>query len=317
MTKAYYDLTTKKFTLKIIQSNYALIQNRNLTKPHQNWRPIFSPQITIQHPLEYTIPLAFMLFGFDNPQYIFPFCASLPGRDVLLGAYKETNSKALWQVIEAYTSKKICGLLFLHALTLNQMISTTAKTDTELLEETLEGIEKNNQIDPKMRLALMSRRPFSSMLQDINENGDANYGAAFNNFLLKHNTVFKQDFLHFTTINYAEHFFSKTGEILSLISFWDKFKPEFLLEVQLNFEGLANEVRLEWRKTQIGNCQELIDTKKKQIQDLIAQFFNSKSENVKLLEIIIPYFKPTFLEKHRKTLEQLKVNEDRGLFSDN
>ncbi|HAL95188.1 MAG TPA: hypothetical protein DCP55_04380, partial [Chitinophagaceae bacterium] len=62
------DLEREGYTLEqgdIIEN----VGEGHLHKPSVSWKPIFNPQVTIQHPLEFTIPLYFNLFGFDRPNY--------------------------------------------------------------------------------------------------------------------------------------------------------------------------------------------------------------------------------------------------------
>ncbi len=140
----------------------------------RNWNPFFTPQVTIQHPLEETIPLYFSLFGFDSPLLI-NLVSSLP----LLGGYKEILQQNNSQKLEYVTSilrQKIIGLIFLHALTLlsltpNSDLYETFKTPEERDKNELKEMEKawrdSMQVDPKMQLLFMSRRPFSEMFRDL------------------------------------------------------------------------------------------------------------------------------------------------------
>lgn len=286
---------------------YEFVKDKALTKP-KKWIPSFSPQVTIQHPLEYTIPLAFMLLGFNSPEYMFPFCASLPARDMLLTSYNNSNSQLFGQIVKGYCTQKMSGLLFLHALTIYQMTSTNHKVDAELIEETLEMLENYHQIDPKMRLALMSRRPFSSMFKDINKRKNIDYDRYLLDFILRGNSSFAEDFPLFPLINYAEQYFDdKTGEIKSLNSLYSHFKPEFLLEIQLDFKKIEDFIR------QKDGRDKQVDEEKRRIIELIRNSFRQPYDGQYLLKDILPYLKKDFLsqiedniESHFKTREALQ-----------
>lgn len=206
---------------------FGLVENQLLMRPKHTWNPELSPQVTFQHPLEYTIPLYFGLFGFDSRSMI-PFSASLPFREALLAAQKAGDSEKFHQILGGY-SKKLSGLLFLHALTMTQMVPIEDCEDKEFLEETLGAFEKYHQIDPKMRLTLMSRRPFSSMLKDLELNID--YPAVFKQ-ALSHNNNFMVFFdvpKLFSKVNYAEQFFdAHSGQVKPLRNFLTIFKPDFV-----------------------------------------------------------------------------------------
>ena len=118
----------------------------------KNWKPQFSPQATIQHPLEYAIPLYFSLFGFNSP-YMINFSASLPFRDIFLEAQQTANSENYLKCIEGY-QQKMNGLVFLHALTLVSMGSNIDDTDENFLEETEEQFKTSNQVDPKIKCSV-------------------------------------------------------------------------------------------------------------------------------------------------------------------
>lgn len=207
-------------------AKYELVRDKPITRPKE-WVPTFSPQVTIQHPLEYTIPLSFMLFGFDCHEYMFPFCASLPSRNALIAAQMAPDSEEFNKIIQGYFQKKISGLMFLHALTLTQMSAQRQISDADLLQETLDNLEEYHQIDAKMRLPLMSRRPFSSMWRDLGLKID--YSNRFMS-VMRNNTSFVEDLEHFPRLNYAEqHFDPTSGEIRSLKTLiMPLFEPEFL-----------------------------------------------------------------------------------------
>lgn len=195
------------------------------------WHPKFSPQITIQHPLECSIPLYFSLFGFDsNPSDMFHFSASIPLRDAFIQCYEKTDHKNFGKLIQGYENK-VNGLVFLHALTLVQMTPNEDHTDKNFLEETEKALTTSHQVDAKMKLNIMSRRPFSSMLQDIHVPGE--YDKYFAGVMSKNDRFmkfFKVPDL-FYKINYGEQFFdNETGKIKSLLDIIPLFKENFFKE---------------------------------------------------------------------------------------
>lgn len=213
--------------------HFDLVKNQLIIKPSEEWEPRFSPQVTIQHPLDYTIFLYFGLFGFNNPSHMFPFVASLPFFNLFLQFHKEADSTKLKSLMGGY-SKKISGLAFLHALTMVQMTPNEDDTDSKLLTETHQALTNFQQVDAKMRLTLMSRRPFSSMLKDIKLPREANYSQFFFGAMVTHNTRFSL-FYNVPTLfyraNYAEQYFDPhTGKEVSLTVLAPLFREEFVKE---------------------------------------------------------------------------------------
>lgn len=96
LLKAY---NNSSFIISCSQQNYKAVGNKAIKLPDsESWKPVFSPQVTIQHPLEFTIPLYFGLFGFKS-SYMIPFSASLPARDKLLEAQEDGNSQEFWKIM--------------------------------------------------------------------------------------------------------------------------------------------------------------------------------------------------------------------------
>lgn len=212
---------------------YKLIHDKNLARPSFPWRPRFSPQVTIQHPLEYTIPLYFGLFGFSS-EYMPFFSASLPFREDFLKAQEDADSELFERFIHGY-QQKINGLVFLHALTLVRMGMTSSEdtTDAELLNETNQLLSSTSQVDAKTKLILMSRRPFSAMFREIRLNADLpdNFGNYFNYFMnvMGANSSFRRISSQFNKTNYAEQFFDLQARAeRSLIGFLPCFREPFL-----------------------------------------------------------------------------------------
>jgi hypothetical protein len=250
---------------KTYQDNF--IENAAIVRPSAQWTPFFSPQVTIQHPLEYTIPLYFGLFGFDS-RYMPVFCASLPHRDLFLDAYKRGDKEKFIQLTKDYCSEKVNGLLFLHALTMVEMspvddpfdIKKTMQTgsglhgqknkharaaiqaniksfDTNALNTTNEHFKRSAQVDTKAKLLLMSRRPFSSMFKEIKPKGGT-YEKCFTSALCQNNERFKDIPRLFNRTDYGEQFFDPiTHTVKSLTGFLPLFKNEF---VEKNYQSLTD-----------------------------------------------------------------------------
>jgi hypothetical protein len=193
--------------------------------PSAKWRPRFSPQATIQHPLECTIPLYFSLFGF-NSGYMFSFAASLPARDSFLKALSTADSKFIEKLIEGYENK-LHGLIFLHALTLVRMTPEKDEDDTKLLEETLSFLKSSSQVDSKLKLTLMSRRPFSSMFRDLHLDIQGTYCKYFQ-YIMSLNSRFNASLIPtlFNRTNYAEQFFADDSP-KSFTKLFPYFREEF------------------------------------------------------------------------------------------
>ncbi|MGV8964333.1 MAG: hypothetical protein ACOH2V_13270 [Candidatus Saccharimonadaceae bacterium] len=195
------------------------------------WNPIISPQATIQHPLEWSIPLYFGLMGFESFD-MHMFYGSLPCRNLLLQASESLNREMVSTILESYT-KKLNGLVFLHASTLIGMTppgkpSTT--DDEEALIKAVQDINTIYQIDPKPFIKLLSRRPFSSMLKDIKIYMTESYEDYFKKSIINNNKVFIDFFevpsLFFAT-NYGEQFFNADGGFASFDYSTMSIDPEF------------------------------------------------------------------------------------------
>lgn len=191
-------------------NDFSLIKTWPIKKP-KDWEPKFSPQVTVQHPLEYTIPLYFGLFGFkDGP--MMPFVSSLPYRDLFSQFSQDADLENSKVIFNSYCTKT-SGLGFLHALTLTQMTPDEDQTDKDLLKETANSFRDYQQVDAKMRLSLMSRRPFSSMLKNIKLDPTTSYTEFFNKSLVDNNSGFTKIYsvpTYFHRTNYAEQFFDTT-----------------------------------------------------------------------------------------------------------
>lgn len=208
-----------------------VVAERSLQRPSPDWNPGFSPQATIQHPLELTIPLYFNLFGHDRITYNVPFAASLPYMDVLKEAMKTGDSDSFGKIIDDYVKNKTFGLVFLHALTLFRMTPEEDDNDAKLLEETSTSLKNYQQVDVKMKLPIMSRRPFSLMWHELQEMGiRMHYVELFGSAMSKNRAfIFSSKVPQlFQRTNYAEQFFSSTtGEVVSLLKLTPFFNESF------------------------------------------------------------------------------------------
>lgn len=219
---------------------FELVKDQVLMKESPEWKPRFSPQVTIQHPLEFTNLLSFALLGYRS-SYMLSFSASLPFRDSLYASHDAVNSEEFDRIVNGYRTK-LAGLVFLHALTLVQMTPEEDDSDKKQLEETLYCLKEFHQVDPKTRFALLSRRPFSSMLKDLNFQGE--YSVGFKE-AMKRNYNFMKRFkvpVLFSKTNYAEQFFDEaTGQVKSLRSFLPLFEQRFLEAHRTIIEALLDQ----------------------------------------------------------------------------
>lgn len=224
------------------------IRETQIQKPSE-WTPVFAPQVTIQHPLEYSIYLYFGLFGFKNPASMMPFTSSLPLRNLFIEYHGAANSEEVEGLFHKYFTP-MSGLAFLHALTLTQMTPVEDADDAEFLKETWQCWENYRQVDAKMKLSLMSRRPFSMMLKDVAARLELEQSTSLSasaqssssapqTFLERYSPFFRHIMLNnlsfkttvplFAKANYAEQFFDKsTGQVRPLLYLLDRFEDDFV-----------------------------------------------------------------------------------------
>jgi hypothetical protein len=245
----------------------------------ENWKPIFSPQVTIQHPLEFTIPLYFGLFGFTS-RYMIPFSASILGRDFLLQMQEQANSQKFWQIMHGLQQKTM-GIIFLHALTLVQMTPVIESSDADCLQETRTYLDRSSQVDAKMMLTLMSRRPFSAMWKDINSN--TNYVDLFKNFM-GFNSSFSHSYqvpTRFKDTNYAEQFFdSLTSKPRDFTILSGCFNNDFYTANKENLLYLLGKGVVS--TTMIRNFKEEIklDSTSNSVSDLLSTYYDDAINTV-------------------------------------
>jgi hypothetical protein len=174
----------------------------------------FKPQATIQFPLEYSISLFFSIFDFQpSSAPVVAILDSLPFLD-------EISKETIGSIMGKHFTKEY-GLVFLHALTLSGITSKHTNPGG-LLREIVEKDERYRQVDAKMNLQFMSRRPFSDMWKDIRKNKGEFWGLY--KFGMKKNKIFSSRFfkeaeedeqVEWTeniSPNYAEEFFLASGE---------------------------------------------------------------------------------------------------------
>lgn len=210
--------------------DYERVQEASLiAKSPKMWEPSFKPQTTIQHPLEFAIPLYFGFFGF-NSRYMPFFSDCFPFREYFLTTQSSANITEYKRTVRGYL-QKISGLIFLHALTLEYMspIEDTTdeeKEDSQQLIMTQKAFHGSHQMDAKLMVPIMSRRPFSLMCKDINFQGG--YEQSFR-ASVEVNLGFRTVIRSFSRTNYAEQHVNSKGEPRNLLHFFEYFNKEFAL----------------------------------------------------------------------------------------
>lgn|GEM_PF-1240611 len=209
--------------------DFEFFKDETITRPDP-WSPRFSPQATIQHPLEDTIPLFFSLFASDSSPSMATFVPCLPFSKRFLSIHKDGTPEELRAFMRQYKSK-INGLVFLHALTIYSMSSFSASVDADLLREVMDNSERYYQADVKMKLTLMSRRPFSSLFASIPSEGKPVYSDYFQRAMVTENDEFG-DICEiprsFSRADYAEQYFDATGRVIDLRPFLHLFTEDFV-----------------------------------------------------------------------------------------
>lgn len=172
-----------------------------------------TPQMTVQHPLKYTVDLCYSLFG-DDEDYLF---------EKLLGTlpFKQRTDNGY------FFRSAIGGLTFLQAHTMVMMASQSLEDDNEQLDNIIQCID--TQMDAKHFVPFMSRRPFSHLLKEIKDQLSIGYlvdpiSSLFLSqlsyteiFYATEKAVFLRELLsNFYRASYGEQFFAKTGRPLDL-----------------------------------------------------------------------------------------------------
>ena len=240
----FNDWTGRIPGVSCLVGTYRLVHDKLIAQP-AGWVPTFAPQVTLQHPLEWTVPLYFGLFGFKCTVDMMNFCASLPYRNFFLRALNEEGDPTKANKILSSYWRKLNGLVFLHALTLVQMTPTT-DDDSKALQRTYSLLKSCHQIDAKMMLALMSRRPFSAMYEEIRSGlGTTSYEEYFVGSILRSNTSFTSIAevpRLFGKTNYGEQFVDEAAKTpLSLERFSPFFEETFFAGNKKVIEQLLKE----------------------------------------------------------------------------
>jgi hypothetical protein len=315
----------KKFSFSLKNHKaFAQVKDQYIIKPSLEWKAKFTPQVTIQHPLEYAIPLYFALFGFESP-YMFNLSASLPLRDEFLKAQKQGNSDIFSKIVYAYSNVKMNGLAFLQALTLLRMapvessssdlikekllkekkkknkstnipvvtepkeesgneeqewlevLAEKFRIESDTLQTTLKYFESSHQVDPKMQLILMSRRPFSSMFADINvQQGE--YSEYFE-MMMGCNIKFQKIPFLFNSTNYGEQFYDElTGDVKSLLHFKKFFEEEFYDQHEEVLDKLLKQGVL--TTTMIRNFKDEVMVDDVPIKTLLENYYQSILDSI-------------------------------------
>ena len=150
------------------------------------------------------------------------FVGSLPVKNLFVKALEEYQIGHIAKFKMAYQQKST-GLVFLHALTLFRLAFFAEVTEREVLDNFAKNLESSFQIDAKMCLSLMSRRPFSKMLEDVKIE---NYHQMFSNFM-ENNTIFREQIVHFKNLNYGLQLITPTGKPQNLSYLAEKLDTTF------------------------------------------------------------------------------------------
>lgn len=230
----WYTLLEERFSSPFTpkhQELFETLKQRKIKRP-KDWKPIFSPQVTIQHHLEDTIFLYFGLLGFKTREVFF-LKQALPSVDFFIDQLNGCHFGSLTAFFRLYQQKTI-NLIFLHALTLYRLALFGEDTEAQALETTLknfplEGRERETgatyQMDAKMYLNFMSRRPFSYLLKDAKIK---TYEESFYKYM-EYNTDFWEQTKSFPFVNYGVQFFSEDESGPKAINFlMDHLEEDFL-----------------------------------------------------------------------------------------
>ena len=256
--------------IKKAEDNFELVKNKSITLPkiyrHEEfWKPEFSPQVTVQHPLRIAIPLYFYLFGFseykeNNINYPEIFAKSMPHLDLLIkkenehpetskdndkkgactpesGEAKDENKVSEIEAAKSIIYSDLNGLMFLHALTLIGIsdsiidIEDDSINDEKSLVRSLQDYDKYKQIDAKMYTSLMSRRSFSDMFKFLKPEQDFDFYDDYKKKIINGNKLFTKSNIQktFYKVNYGEQFFDKLANPLDLT-----FLCTFLIDAFVN-----------------------------------------------------------------------------------
>lgn len=166
----------------------------------------FKPQVTIQFPLQYTIPLFFNLYNFSHMS---PILEKLVGCLPLLDRIQSVDleDRTISEKANEYFTK-LNGLIFLNALTLAGI--TSNNEFVTLITKIHERFEHTRQVDAKGTLDFMSRRPFSEMWKEIRGVDESFYQYFLN--VMRENILFKDRFFSESSSIWATNIFPNYGQ---------------------------------------------------------------------------------------------------------
>lgn len=179
--------------------------NTSFLENYENWFPRFCPQLTIQLPLENVIHFLFTFFD-SHREMQQKFLNYLPDvkEKTNVGDFLGLNSGLLWN--EGYYKDKKRGLMFLHAMTLYELVCFSGNLSQEQeLRKFMIDFEESSQVDAKSCLSVISRRPFNEMWHDIRKS----YAEGYDLISSLNNPFFSQKITRasFSRVNYAREFF--------------------------------------------------------------------------------------------------------------
>jgi hypothetical protein len=174
----------------------------------------FTPQITIQHHLSNTIPLIVSLFCNIKENMTVMTLSQLEKK--ILASLPNLNSAGSFNYRDS-----INGLLFLYALTCAQI---PAEPDLKnAISEVVRWFEEYGQVDPKVNITFLSRRPFSSMWQALKEKPSGSFRDLYQERIIKKNPLFTQIVAkNFNFFNYAEEYYYNGTDTRLDLSFLKK-----------------------------------------------------------------------------------------------
>lgn len=211
---------------------YKLVKNNVLVRSSESmrrneWEPKVNPQVTIQHPLEYTIPLVVTLFG--SKKAITPIVELCLPALPSLNLIKDRGLKHM--DIREYFSKEN-GLLFLHAFACSSLnpsnINEPDINERKQLKAVRKDFDQFRQVDAKRDLPFLSRRPFSLMWKKTKEMMEekgisSTFAHLYQERIIEGNNLFGKVLNNFKYTNYAAEYYDDHGQRKSLLSLLDEF----------------------------------------------------------------------------------------------
>jgi hypothetical protein len=155
-----------------------------------SWRQEFQPKVIIQHPLESTVSLIRNLFYTSIAR---PLARGIETAMPVLDA--------------AIPITKADGLVFLHALTCAALTTEVELDDKANIKWIADRLKEGKQIDGKVKLNFLSRRPFSNMWGDIRHLSDRPFPAVYEAKMSK-NGLFSEVTAKMDFVNYADKFYT-------------------------------------------------------------------------------------------------------------